>query len=310
MSGQIDIKDPALRRNVFHHAIGRSPSIAVSSLKPFASQVGGIADTKPRLQAAPPNLVLKPVQSKEFRGLREVFLYEAIKLATTDATKWLIPFLKHVFDARELRLLKQLSKFTVSYHGVVSLHASRYIGLDDMTAGFTRPCIMDVKLGTQTYEPDASNDKKMRERSKYPQQEEFGFRLVGMRTTHDDGAKTQSRDKRYGRSLSTREAVLHMLVTFFRGADWQALSLIEQQLKGQLHWFKENDRFAFYSSSILIVYEGSGTKFATSPRVNMVDFGHVRFQDGGDPGYRHGLQTLVSMLEDLKHQRSDHPNSI
>ena len=91
--------------------------------------------------------------------------------------------------------------------------------LTDITANFRKPCVMDLKMGTQTYEPDASDEKKTREMNKYPQQEHFGFRIIGMRfydPSHPSADANGYRffPKEYGRSLATTADVLDALRLF------------------------------------------------------------------------------------------------
>ena len=52
-----------------------------------------------------------------------------------------------------------------------------------------------------------------------------------------------------------------------------------------------------------MVYEGgvSPTSCDTS-NLKMIDFAHVRRQDGGDEGYLCGLHTLLSLLNDVLDQ--------
>ena len=57
--------------------------------------------------------------------------------------------------------------------------AKDFLVLDDITEGFQLPTVMDIKIGKQTWGPDASEDKKIRESSKYcGTKGPFGFRLV------------------------------------------------------------------------------------------------------------------------------------
>mmetsp|Transcript_16460 Transcript_16460/g.45608 ORF Transcript_16460/g.45608 Transcript_16460/m.45608 type:complete len:498 (-) Transcript_16460:120-1613(-) len=64
--------------------------------------------------------------------------------------------------------------------------STTYLALENILQSFSKPHIMDIKFGTQTFEPDASPEKQHREASKYPQQREFGFRLVGARLYDGD----------------------------------------------------------------------------------------------------------------------------
>mmetsp|Transcript_28152 Transcript_28152/g.65118 ORF Transcript_28152/g.65118 Transcript_28152/m.65118 type:complete len:178 (+) Transcript_28152:2-535(+) len=168
---------------------------------------------------------------------------------------------------------------------------------------------MDVKMGTQTYEPDAPMEKRRREHSKYPQQGIFGMRIVGMHIydpTHpdaDDSGYVQVR-KEFGRSLVTRQEVTDGLKRFFTttngGMRTRNVANILMLLQLLRRWFDDNDCLCFYSSSILLVYEGDETCSAKHlTNMKMVDFGHVRREVGGDHGYVLGLRNLSSMLNDL-----------
>ena len=53
--------------------------------------------------------------------------------------------------------------------------------LEDITCGFERPCIIDIKIGKRVWDDHALQDKIDREMKKYPCQEVIGFRIVGMR---------------------------------------------------------------------------------------------------------------------------------
>ena len=56
-----------------------------------------------------------------------------------------------------------------------------YLKLEDVTRRFSRPCIMDVKVGRRSYDPLALLEKREQQIAKYPLMEEIGFLLLGMR---------------------------------------------------------------------------------------------------------------------------------
>jgi len=217
-------------------------------------------------------------------------------------------------------LLSALSPFLPEYFGVAKLtkdminrssasfdEDTEYIILEDLTKKYSKPCIIDVKLGTQSYEPDATDEKKRREAAKYPQQTDFGLRIVAMRvynpsdTSADKGGFTRF-SKHDGRSLSTRGKVKDAFRKFF-GVERpsESITLVLQQLQAIEAWFLGNDSFCFYSSSIMIVYEGDNRCKDPSPATaKMIDFARVRKQRGGDKGYRVGLRTLMTVLQEIK----------
>ena len=266
----------------------------------------------------------------------------------------------------------------------------QYLCLEDLTATFVKPCVMDIKLGRQTFEPDAPHEKRVREMKKYPQQSEFGLRIVGMRVCDPyyhpenssfplglgDDSGYYTFDKHFGRSLLTRHHLENAFRIFFSAglAHSYPIQLVEpksskrsehsngieftqqlsstlrkdpcvqssskekcqrsidtadeslrisavknvlSQLKTILLWFEGNSSLSFYASSLLIVYEGclreadvkqisKENEYEHSHEmveIKMIDLARVRRGSAGDPGYIHGLTTLISVLEGLMEER-------
>jgi 1D-myo-inositol-tetrakisphosphate 5-kinase/inositol-polyphosphate multikinase len=231
---------------------------------------------------------------------------------------------------REIEEIRRLSNFTAPYYGVMGqrgvsaspdfpfgVSEGAHLLLNDLTIPFSKPCVMDLKMGSQTYEPDAPEDKRLRESSKYRQQELFGFRIVGMRIydpKHPDVDAKGFRHfgKSYGRSLATREDVREAMRLYFsagvkRDPDsgdaqervrTRAIANMLLELRPLRRFFEENKSLRFYSSSLLIVYEGDESKENTAS-IKMIDFGRVRRESAVDHGYSMGLRTLRHTLRDV-----------
>ncbi|KAK7919524.1 hypothetical protein WMY93_010808 [Mugilogobius chulae] len=110
-----------------------------------------------------------------------------------------------------------------------------YLKLEDVTRLFHKPCIMDVKLGQRSYDPFASREKREQQIRKYPQMEEIGFLLLGMRVYNVSSDSYDSYDQHYGRKLLK-----------------DTLKDVQQILR----WFESQQQLCFYASSLLFVYEG------------------------------------------------------
>ena len=52
----------------------------------------------------------------------------------------------------------------------------QFMILDDLTYGYEKPSVIDLKIGTKTWEDDAPQEKIDRESKKYPLQRTIGFR--------------------------------------------------------------------------------------------------------------------------------------
>ena len=62
----------------------------------------------------------------------------------------------------------------------------RFLELEDVAHGYRRPCIMDVKLGRQTWYPgaDPSYIERCRARDAATMQAALGFRICGLQVHH------------------------------------------------------------------------------------------------------------------------------
>mmetsp|Transcript_907 Transcript_907/g.2297 ORF Transcript_907/g.2297 Transcript_907/m.2297 type:complete len:437 (+) Transcript_907:584-1894(+) len=322
-------------------------SFQISGAHRMVGQVGGkshnpilILDT----------MVMKPVRH-DHRGVREIAFYEAIQASSkrTGFETYCSLFSEEAKDCDitvvdiETKLLYRLEPHTARYFGIIEYHnntgtncneqkslvdeatqpygikPNSYVLLNNVTKNFSRPCVLDIKMGTQTYEPDAPKEKKSYELGKYSSQKYFGFRLTAMRIYDPLNADADEDGyiyypKQFGRSLSTRESVKASLLNFLGGPDLprevranrtSAIQSILSRLKMIRGWFRDNKSFAFYGSSILVVYEGDtvlddirGIEFDMA-KAKMIDFGRVRRQPGGDLGYLKGLKTLIVIFEEI-----------
>ncbi|XP_054267639.1 inositol polyphosphate multikinase-like isoform X4 [Macrosteles quadrilineatus] len=91
--------------------------------------------------------VLKPVNKPE-QGRKEIEFYETLSKYETDD-------------------ILQLKQFVPQYFGSVILsidgRSAQFLKLLDATRGYKKPCVMDVKIGRQTWEPGAPVEKQLRE---------------------------------------------------------------------------------------------------------------------------------------------------
>jgi 1D-myo-inositol-tetrakisphosphate 5-kinase/inositol-polyphosphate multikinase len=279
--------------------------------------------------------VLKSFNS-DHRGFREVLFYE-IMAEIADLNEYL-PF--HTFlrknyislvtnyesIALNAPLLRALKPFIPNYFGIVVHDGSfgqnnrfdksyksipSHIILSDITSEYKKPCVLDLKIGQRTYEPDAPLEKQSSQHNKYPEQHLYGFRIVGMHVydpNHSDSDHMGYRtfDKKYGIGLKEKNDIRNALALFFKQNTTNGDQVTHQALIGkimseiiQLHGiFKElNSGIAFYASSLLIVIEGDADRFAPEKcKIKMIDFAHVRFNSGGDPSYIYGLESLIDIL--------------
>ncbi len=58
---------------------------------------------------------------------------------------------------------------------------SDYLRLADLTHAYRHPTIIDIKMGTRTFDDDAPASKRDMELAKFPDQATLGFRFTGMK---------------------------------------------------------------------------------------------------------------------------------
>jgi hypothetical protein len=134
-----------------------------------------------------------------------------------------------------------------------------YLVLDDLTLSYNKPCVIDIKMGTQTYEPNANIDKIEREKEKYRYQSQLGFRIAGFKVYDILSDTEKSIGKAFGRSLLPHQVTRGLSLFFYNGLYYRKDVIIDviQKLEKMLLWMRSQTSFHFYCSSILIVYDGA-----------------------------------------------------
>ena len=155
---------------------------------------------------------------------------------------------------------------------------SKYLVLEDLTAGYARPCVLDVKMGAQTWAPDAPAAKAAAERDKWLPQQALGFRVTGMRVwLAGAGGGWAVADRGFGYSLAEATAGAAVAAFLHDGARvrTELVPPILAALRRVEAWFEAQADHAFYGSSLLFVYEGEPGGGSPRADVRMIDFAHV-----------------------------------
>lgn len=228
--------------------------------------------------------ILKPLQLDR-RGENEERVYRA-------ALEQQLPLLKHM----------------APFYGAVSVVPSkgsqqgvRYLALSDMTQGFSKPSIVDVKIGRQTWDDAASAEKIQREKAKFAYQAELRFRFVGFKVYDAVSRQYRVLDKSYGRSL-TPNTIQDALRVYLPATPRHAVYLaqIRAQLSRIIALMGESSTFQLISTSLLMVYEGDAAVLNPLPAsVTMIDFAHAAPLETPcvDTNYLDGVRSLSRFME-------------
>lgn len=247
----------------------------------------------------------KPLQSDE-RGKNEAAFYTSFSSNT--------------------KIPDHISRFFPKFNGTQLVQASDGSGmqphlvLEDLTFGRVNPSLMDIKIGSRTWAPQAPEDyvqkclKKDREGSSL----QLGFRLSGVQIYESKESGFWKPDNRSWIQSLPADEVRLLLKKFvssntskeldtkpdcaFASIVYGGSTGILSQLLELKAWFEDQTIYHFYASSILMMFEKELASHGKSPRpvIKLVDFAHV-FEGKGviDHNFLGGLCSLIKFISEI-----------
>ncbi|KAJ1939559.1 hypothetical protein EC988_007280, partial [Linderina pennispora] len=183
-----------------------------------------------------------------------------------------------------------------------------YVCMENVTSGFARACVMDVKVGTRLHDDDATEEKKQRMEKKAQQTTtaSLGVRICGMAV-----AGRAPADRDWCRGL-TDQTIGDAFKEFFAAAgevSEEFRRYIVRQFVLELQDYLrvvEGMEARMYASSLLFVYEADAERyqrFLADDGVDgmldlrAIDFAHSRWTpgQGSDACYLVGLHKLIDL---------------
>ncbi|KAJ4459567.1 putative Inositol hexakisphosphate kinase 2 [Paratrimastix pyriformis] len=246
------------------------------------------------------------------------------------------PFDQKEYDFYEsLRFFPEFLSFTCVYYGVTRCSLSSfsasdrpshpqslvgdYVMIQDITAGFQRPCVLDIKVGTRQYDDDAPPHKIRSHtlRSQTTTSGSLGLRICGMQVYQSTTLCYMCLDRHCGRALS-KEAFPGTVRQFFHNGHRlcrEVVRIVRAQISRIEALFTRQRSHRLYSSSLLLVYDGvmvagpeerPADDLVCSTDVRIVDFAHATRLPAmdsrtrvPDEDYLSGIRTLLAILDGI-----------
>jgi len=206
----------------------------------------------------------------------------------------------------EIHLYPKLQEFAPAFHGFHELDGKKYIVIEDATAGFSKPCILDIKIGKQSFGEDADESKKANMAAKDAKSTTgtLGARITAVKVYQVETGDYIKKSKDYGKTIKT-EDFQSAFAEYFHNGKGLRKSLIPkflEKIRVVKEWVESQGDLRMYSSSILFVYDGDESN--DNVEIKLIDFAHVfKIADGGkDDGYIFGINNVVQYLEAIHAQ--------
>jgi inositol-hexakisphosphate kinase len=188
--------------------------------------------------------------------------------------------------------------------------------LEDLTRNFKHPCICDVKMGTRQHGDDAPADKRFRHQNKVLTTTSLplGVRMCGIQVYQVKTNSYKYTSKYDGRKLK-KDTIKPAIADFYNNGIQFRLDVLVQFVEKLKEFYEVmqslDDKFRFYSTSLLMVYEGD---LDAPPRIDikMIDFAHTFMMaenDINDDGYLFGLRNFIDLMVQIVDDHKDQGNS-
>jgi len=241
----------------------------------------------------------KPLQVGS-RGVRERAFYERLKDCEESCEE----------SCEDTALLLQdLSGFVPTFFGVLEMGGLTYMKMEDVTKGYERPCIIDIKIGYQTWAPSEteSHIAKCQRKDKATTTSKLGFKICGMQVFSNESDAYWRATKEWCKTLDVA-SVKESLAQFFGHPSGSLTaenvclgpSGIVPKIERLARWCEKQRLYQFYSASLLILYEGNA-KTVGDLRIDLklIDFAHAHKARARDDNFISGLVSLKKTITQI-----------
>eukprot|EP01105_Mastigella_eilhardi_P012145 TRINITY_DN2795_c0_g2_i1.p1 TRINITY_DN2795_c0_g2~~TRINITY_DN2795_c0_g2_i1.p1 ORF type:complete len:270 (+),score=91.12 TRINITY_DN2795_c0_g2_i1:228-1037(+) len=203
---------------------------------------------------------------------------------------------------------------TPKYFGTVKRQTQwgeiEYIKMENVCHTFRKPSMLDIKVGTRTWDSDCSAEKKEGHilRAKEATSEMHGFVFCGMKVYNKVTKAYTKYPKNYGWDARDDSSMVRALSTFLNDGERVRGELVGKWLPAlrRVREFYAKGDWLLFAASVLFVYDEEG---GHEPELRLIDFAHAwdlrgeRTPGQDDPaisGFLAGIDKLIYFLEKVK----------
>mmetsp|Transcript_2311 Transcript_2311/g.4828 ORF Transcript_2311/g.4828 Transcript_2311/m.4828 type:complete len:1317 (-) Transcript_2311:48-3998(-) len=173
-----------------------------------------------------------------------------------------------------------------------------FIGMESATHGLSDPSILDLKMGTRTWTPDASPEKCASQAKKAAESTtgSLGVRVVGGKVRDANGVFVKYGMK-CGNDIVDEDGVKRVLAEMLPTPALRRSAMDRIEAIGK--WWESQSEYAFYASSLLLACD---TPTGEACKVYLIDFANcepIKEKSKDLSGFKTGLDTLARVFASI-----------
>jgi hypothetical protein len=205
--------------------------------------------------------------------------------------------------------LPGLHKLLPKYLGIATVEGTdgpkKYMALEHMTLDYKDAVVLDMKIGTQSYDYDANEAKIRKEIAKFDKQEELALRVSGARMwCHEKKELVYliQEDMAHVTPETFQDEIVGRFL--FDGKEYRKKTgqFMLKKLEELRRWFdEENTQYRFFGSSVLLLYDAAAPD-GDKCQFWFIDHAHVQeFRNGEtkDVGVIKGIDNTMRAIENI-----------
>jgi len=196
-----------------------------------------------------------------------------------------------------------------NYLGIATIEGTdgvgKYLALNHFTLDYKNAVVLDMKVGTQSYDYDANEAKIEKELAKFDGQEKLALRVSGCRMWCHEKKELiyiKQEELKYVTEDTFQDEIIGRFLYDGKEIRKKTGQIFNQRLAELRRWFEEeNDKFRFFGSSLLLLYD-EGAPDGEKVDFYFIDHAHVQaFRNGEtrDTGVIKGINNVMNSITNI-----------